>query len=323
MTSDEYNESVQAHNRKWKGGKLAAKHEVGFLVGADRDAWDDFVDAFQGGLELLGWLDKIHINPVYAGGKRQKYKDTAEELEHSEIIVTAGTEPAKAAIQVIQAEGWNIPLVVASAADTGPTGTVKVTGFLNGQVDYARDRFKEFRKAVTPDDRLKNMGILANIDAKNAKDEQDEVWAAATLVDPVRICIKDGEDGETIKAKIGHAVTEQGVKSLYVCTDPLITLNRKPINVAAHRYKLPTMYQFRDHVVQNGGYGLMSYGPNFDQMFRDAAALVVLYLSQNQLLPIRTVSPSQLELVWNRKTAEDYLEPPLSLPDHFKGVIID
>jgi len=321
MTSDEYNESVQAPTKKRKRDE--GRPKVGFLGGADRPAWREFFDTFYDELELLGWLDNVDIDTVYAEGNKQKYKDRAKELARTAgIIVTAGTEPVKATIQAVRDAGRNIPIVVASAAGTGPTGGVTVTGFLNGQVIYATDRFNEFSKAVTRA-RLRRMGVMANVDAENAAAEQAAVMTVAATVDPVNIDIKDGDRDSEIQQKIANAVAN-GIRSLYVCTDPLITMHRHIINAAARSKNLPTMYQFRDHVVRNGGYGLMSYGPNFEQMFRDAAALVTSHLTNNRLPGIRTVDSSRLELVWNRKTAAD-LEPPrgLPLPDDFRGVIVD
>jgi ABC-type uncharacterized transport system substrate-binding protein len=60
---------------------------------------------------------------------------------------------------------------------------------------------------------------------------------------------------------------EGRVDGLYVCTDPLLTMYRTRINALALSERLPTMYAFREYV-QAGG--LMSYGPNFPDLFRRA-----------------------------------------------------
>jgi putative ABC transport system substrate-binding protein len=58
---------------------------------------------------------------------------------------------------------------------------------------------------------------------------------------------------------------------LYVCGDPLVTANRVRINILAVGARLPTMHGFRE-LVEAGG--LMSYGPNFPDLFRRAGDYV-------------------------------------------------
>ena len=53
--------------------------------------------------------------------------------------------------------------------------------------------------------------------------------------------------------------------ALYVCSDPFLTTNRVRIVTLAISQKLPTMNAFREYVVAGG---LLSYGPNFPDLFR-------------------------------------------------------
>jgi ABC-type uncharacterized transport system substrate-binding protein len=60
--------------------------------------------------------------------------------------------------------------------------------------------------------------------------------------------------------------------ALYVCTDAaVIHTNRIQINISALNERLPTMHGSRTYI--EGG-GLMSYGPNFPEMFRRSADFV-------------------------------------------------
>ena len=56
--------------------------------------------------------------------------------------------------------------------------------------------------------------------------------------------------------------------ALYVVTDPLVNTNRIQINTLALGARLPTMRGVKAYV-ESGG--LMSYGPNFPDLFRRAA----------------------------------------------------
>jgi putative tryptophan/tyrosine transport system substrate-binding protein len=61
------------------------------------------------------------------------------------------------------------------------------------------------------------------------------------------------------------------VDGLYVAGAPLLTTNRVRIHTLALAARLPTIHNFRE-LVEAGG--LMSYGPNFPDLFRRAADYV-------------------------------------------------
>jgi putative ABC transport system substrate-binding protein len=120
---------------------------------------------------------------------------------------------------------------------------------------------------------------------------------------------------------------EAAIKSLYVCTDPLLTMHRDTINAAAIQKQLPTMYQFRQHLLAGG---LMSYGPNFTELFRAAASIVGTFLeNESAALPdLMPPSVNQFEVVWNRSTARilnlhsatDYVPPNFKADG---GIVVD
>src|SRR5215813_784351 len=59
--------------------------------------------------------------------------------------------------------------------------------------------------------------------------------------------------------------------ALYICSDPFLTTHRVRINTLAIAQKLPTVNAFREYVVAGG---LLSYGPNFPDLFRRSADYV-------------------------------------------------
>ena len=62
------------------------------------------------------------------------------------------------------------------------------------------------------------------------------------------------------------------VEALYVTPNPIMFVNQIRINTLAIGARLPTMYSVREYV-ETGG--LMSYGPNWPQMWRRAADFVL------------------------------------------------
>ena len=88
--------------------------------------------------------------------------------------------------------------------------------------------------------------------------------------------------------------------ALYVCADPLLTTNRVRINTLALGARLPTMNNFREYAVAGG---LMSYGPNFLDLFRRAGDYVDKILKgAKPALPVE--QPTKFDLVVNLITAK-------------------
>jgi putative tryptophan/tyrosine transport system substrate-binding protein len=101
--------------------------------------------------------------------------------------------------------------------------------------------------------------------------------------------------------------------------DALITANRTPIITLAFGARLPTIFASRDHV-QAGA--LMSYGPNFSEMFRRAAEYVDKILRGTKPGDIPVEQPTKFNLVINLTTEEALgLTVPPSLLAHADEMI--
>jgi len=87
-----------------------------------------------------------------------------------------------------------------------------------------------------------------------------------------------------------------------IVTGSLLTaIHRRPIVALAAQYKLPAVY-FARYVAKDGG--LLSYGPDFVDQYRQAAGYVdrILRGAKPGELPVQ--APSKYELVINIKTAK-------------------
>ena len=90
-------------------------------------------------------------------------------------------------------------------------------------------------------------------------------------------------------------------EALYVAIDPLVNTNRIRINTLALAARLPTMHGSREYVEAGG---LMSYGPNFPDLFRRAADYVDKILRGAKPADLPVEQPTKFELVINLKTAK-------------------
>ena len=89
--------------------------------------------------------------------------------------------------------------------------------------------------------------------------------------------------------------------ALYVCIDPLANTHRIRINTLALATRLPTMHSSREYVEAGG---LMSYGPNFPDLFRRAAGYVDKILRGAKPGDIPVEQPTKFDLIINLTTAK-------------------
>ena len=103
----------------------------------------------------------------------------------------------------------------------------------------------------------------------------------------------------------GHA------DALYVAGDPLLNAHRVGLNILAVGARLPTMYIQREFVEAGG---LISYGPNFQDLFRRAAGYVDKILRGAKPADIPVEQPTKFDFVINLTTAKALgLTVPLTL----------
>jgi putative ABC transport system substrate-binding protein len=90
-------------------------------------------------------------------------------------------------------------------------------------------------------------------------------------------------------------------EALYVAGAPLTNNSRVRINTLALAARLPTMLSSREYVEAGG---LMSYGPNFPDLFRRAASYVDKILRGAKPADLPVEQPTKFDLVINLTTAK-------------------
>ena len=180
-----------------------------------------------------------------------------------------------------------------------------VTGLSIQATDLAGKRLELLREVVPG---LRRLAIMANVGNPAAVLEMREVQAAARTLglDATTLEIRRAEDiAPAFEALKGRA------EALYVVGDPLVNTNRIRINTLALGARLPTMYGIREYVEAGG---LMSYGPNFPDLFRRAADYVDKILRGAKPADLPVEQPTKFDLVINLTTAKALgLEVPPTL----------
>jgi len=275
---------------------------IGFLGGSTPSALSQWTAAFVKRLQELDWVEgrNVLIEYQWAEGRTERYAEIAAEFVKAkvDVIVAAGTEPVIAVKRLTT----TIPIVFATAGDPVGSGLVtslarpggNVTGLSNQQTDLAGKRLGLLREIV-PD--LRRLAIMANFRNPASVSETRDVQAvaAALRLQVTTVEIRSSEEiasaFEAIKGKID---------ALYVVIDPFVSANRVPINTLALAGRLPTMHGFREFAHAGG---LMSYGPNFQHLYRRTAELVDKILRGTKPADIPVEQPTQFDLVVNLTTA--------------------
>jgi putative ABC transport system substrate-binding protein len=291
-------------------GKLPT---VGFLGAATPSAWSRWVTAFVQRLRELDWIEgrSVTIEYRWAEGRSERFTEIAAEFVQRkvDVIVTSGgaLPAAKQATSVI-------PIVFALATDPVGSGFVaslarpggNITGLSNQLTDLGGKRL-EFLREVVPG--LHQLAIMANVGYSGAVIEMGEVQAAARMLglDVARLEIRRADD-----IALAFEALQAGMQALFVVADPLTNTNQVLINTLAAAARLPTMSGFRDYV-ETGG--LMSYGPNFLDLWRRTADFVDKILRGAKPSEIPVEQPTKFELVINLITAKalGLTIPPLLL----------
>ena len=272
------------------------------VLGADATVWSSWTVAFVTRLRDLGWTtgDTIDVEYRWAGGSSTRVSDfTAEFLRrHVDVIVTYGNAAA-----VVQQATTTIPIVLAVASDSVSAGLVaslarpggNVTGISIQQSELIGKRLDLLREVVP---HLRRLVIMANAGYAVPVLEANEAKATAQALglEAARLEIWQSEDiAPAFEAIRGKA------DALYVVSDALIAANRTLITTLALSARLPTILSYGDYVAAGG---LMSYGPNYANLFRQAADMVDKILRGTKAGDIPFEQPSKFELVINLETAK-------------------
>jgi putative ABC transport system substrate-binding protein len=280
-------------------GKLPT---IGYLGSGTPATQGQWTAAFVQRLRDLGWIEDrtVAIEYRWAEGRNELYAAIAAEFVRRkvDVIVAIGTAvvAAKEATSVI-------PIVFPVAADPVGSGLVaslarpggNVTGLSVQFTDLAGKRVELLREVV-PD--LRRLAIMVNVGDPGAVLDMREVQATARTLglEILPLEIRRAEDiAPAFEALKGRA------DALYVCGDALVNTNRIRINTLAVGARLPTMHGFREYVEAGG---LMSYGPNFPDLFRRAADYVDKILRGAKPSDIPVEQPTKFDFVINVTTAK-------------------
>src|ERR1700676_69907 len=294
---------------------------IGFLGSATPSAAPEGAAAFVQRLSELRWVigSTVAIEYRWAEGRNDRFAELAAEFVRLKVdaIVTSGTPSVLALMQATS----SIPIVFVAVGDPVTNGLVKslarpggnVTGLSNQTRDLAGKRVEILREVIPG---LRRLAILANVGNDAVVLEMRDAQAAARTLgyEVATLEIRRSDDiapaFETLRDR---------ADAIYIVIDALVVINRVSINTLALNARLPTMHAFRDSVEAGG---LISYGPNFPELWRRSAEYIDKILRGAKPADIPVEQPTKFDLVINLKTAKALgLSVPPALLARADGVI--
>ena len=171
-----------------------------------------------------------------------------------------------------------------------------VTGVTGQSADLAPNRLQLLRDLL-PSSRI--IAVLANPATPFAQRALKETKEAADILQ-VRLEILELKTSDQVTSRFEVAI-KTGAAGMIVFSDPLTTAIRQQIADLATKFRLPTIYTYREFVEAGG---LISYGPSRRDMYRKTAEYAGKILKGAQPADLPVEQPTKFELVINMKTAK-------------------
>jgi putative ABC transport system substrate-binding protein len=280
---------------------------IGFLDPSTASGMAGLLEVFRQELSKLGWIEgkNIAIEYRFAEQKNERLPELAAELVRLKVdlIVVTGGQPALAAKKATT----TIPIVMTSFTDPVALGLVaslarpggNVTGLSSLATELNSKRLEILKDAVP---KLARVGLLVRLPVGSvARDLQMKELRPAALALKLKLEeIETQPDLKGLESAFKTAKQKQVGAIMTISTRPFFA-ERKRIVELAGKYRLPAIY-FQKEFVDEGG--LMSYGVDFDDLYRRAAVYVDKILKGAKPADLPVQQATKFEFVINLKAAK-------------------
>jgi putative tryptophan/tyrosine transport system substrate-binding protein len=274
--------------------------------GAENDPNNpNWLSAFDAALQSLSWVDgqNIRIERRYGSGDIGRMQEYAKELVElsPDLIFVTNTPSTTAMLEATH----KIPILFVSVTDPIGSGIVSslsspggnATGFTNFEFTMA-GKWLQILREVAPD--IKRTAIIFNPELAPFSDgyvRSFRAGAESLGVDAILAPIHSVDDLERLLI----AQTREPGGSIIIMPDAFTVPNRSMIIDFSVRHRLPSIYPYRVFALDGG---LISYGPDIDDLYRRAATYADRLLRGANPASLPVQQPNRLELVVNSRTAK-------------------
>jgi putative tryptophan/tyrosine transport system substrate-binding protein len=274
------------------------------VLGQDDPEAKARITAFRQGLQDAGWVEgrNMQIETRWSAGNEIDVRRYAEELVslRPDVILANGN----AAVAPLLVATRSVPIVFAIVPDPVGAGFVEslaqpggnATGFVSFEYGLS-SKWLELLKEIAP--RITHAAVLRDPALASGTGQFGAIQSVSSSLGVELSPINVRSAPEIERAIVEFARFQNA--GLIVTANALVSAHRDLIVALAVKHRLPAVYAAR-HFVSAGG--LISYGPDFIDQFRRAAAYVdrILKGEKPSGLPVQT--PTRYELIVNLKAAK-------------------
>jgi putative tryptophan/tyrosine transport system substrate-binding protein len=279
---------------------------IGFINGGSADALARFADAFRNGLRETGYVSGQNVTVEYhwLEGQYHRVPALVADLVRRRVAVIAAPAPAAPAAIAAKAATATIPIVFALGDDpvklglvaslARPGGNATGINFFNQEV--AGKRLALLHELVP---KAVRVTIIVNpTDVANTESTLRDVPEAARTIGLQFQILNATTIGE-IDAAFA-TLAHEGPGALFVSPDGFFTSRRVQFATLTARYAIPAAFSQREFVEVGG---LMSYGTNIADMFRQVGVYSGNILKGAKPSDLPVVQASKFEFTINLQTA--------------------
>ena len=275
---------------------------IGFLRNTPSAPFVHIVTAFRRGLNEVGFVEgqNVAIEQRWADGDFALLREQANDLVRRNvtlIVATGGLVVARVAKDATN----TIPLIFIGGGypvEEGLVTSVNRPGGNASGVNLLASELLPKRLELLVDLQTSRYAAILNPKTPSAKYERPDLERARQQMG-LPLLILEASTESDLK-KVFEVAAKEGIEALVVSNDGFFTSRRTQIIQLAAQHKLPAIYGTREFAVAGG---LMSYGPNIGDAYRQVGEYVGRVLMGAKPADMPVQQPTRFDLAINLKTA--------------------
>jgi putative tryptophan/tyrosine transport system substrate-binding protein len=278
---------------------------IGFLAPTSPQVLSTRLQAFRDGLRELGYVEgkNLQLEVRWGEGKLERLPTLADELVQAKVdVIVAATSPSVvAARQATQ----TVPIVMPVSSDPVGEGLVaslarpggNITGLSMMAPELGQKRLQLLEELFPKVSRA--VAVLWNPAYVGMRSRFEQAQVAAPAVG---LTVRSVEVRDTHELDVAfEAIIREHPDGLLLLVDPFTFSQRARIVEFGAEQRLPVIYESSDFVDVGG---LISYGPNINEMYRRSATYVDKILRGAKPADLPIEQPTKFELAVNVRAAK-------------------
>jgi putative ABC transport system substrate-binding protein len=279
---------------------------IGYLYTGSPEPSAHLIAAFRNGLSEIGYVEgqNVAIEFRWARNDTDRLPEMAADLVRRRVAVIA-TPASTVGALAAKAATTTIPVVFSMGGDPVQAGLVasfnspggNVTGVSSMNMELGSKRLGLLHELVPNAERFAVLVVKGPITESLLQEVQAGASTIGRKIDVVYA--STSRDIDTAFASI----VQKRIDALVLTPGPLFNNNRVQLATLAARHAVPTIYSSREFAEAGG---LMSYGPNIAEEFRQTGIYCGRVLKGEKPADLPVMRATKFELVINLQTARAF-----------------